>query len=170
MGLGKYELSVEELRWQCDPSLFKFECTKDISPLQEFIGQDRAIQALKFGLNMPDFGYNIYLAGLTGTGKTSILKTHIERLVTEKKARGEPFALYDWCYLYNFRETDRPQIVSLPPGKGRRLLDQISKLLTRFRQELNTSFYSDEYKSLMQKTIKEGKSRLQRVFKQMTRL
>lgn len=169
MELRKYELPVEKLRWECDPSLFKFECTKDIPSLREFIGQDRAIKALEFGLNMPHSGYNIYLAGLTGTGKTSILKTYIERLVADKKARGESFALYDWCYLYNFRETDCPQIVSLPPGKGRRLQDQISGLLLRVRQELNTSFSSDEYKSLMQKTIEEGKSQLQRVYRQMTR-
>jgi len=67
----KYELSVDQLRWQCDSSIFDFDCTKDLTPLREFIGQDRAIRAIDFGLSMNHDGYNIYVAGITGTGKTS---------------------------------------------------------------------------------------------------
>ena len=70
MDIKKYELSADKLRWQCDPSMFDFDCTKDLAPLREFIGQDRAIQAIDFGLSMRHEGYNIYVAGLTGTGKT----------------------------------------------------------------------------------------------------
>ena len=73
MQTKKYEVPVDRLRWRCDPNLFKFECTKDLSPLREFIGQDRAIRAVEFGLSMPNDGYNIYVAGLTGTGKTSMV-------------------------------------------------------------------------------------------------
>ena len=133
MQTKKYEVSVDKLRWECDPNLFKFECTKDLAPLREFIGQDRAIRAVEFGLNMANDGYNIYVAGLTGTGKTSMVKTYIEEADKEREARGETFALEDWCYLYNFKEPDRPQIVSLPQGKGKVFRDEIADLLTKIR-------------------------------------
>ena len=84
--IPKYELSSDKLRWDCDPAIFDFECTKDLAPLREFIGQDRAIGAIEFGLSMNHDGYNIYLAGLTGTGKTSAVKTHINKLLREKKS------------------------------------------------------------------------------------
>ena len=110
MEINKYEVPLEKLRWQCDPSLFEFECTKDLAPLREFIGQERAVRAVEFGLNMANDGYNIYVSGLAGTGKTSMVKTYIERLIAEKQSQGEEFTLHDWCYLYNFKEPDYPQI------------------------------------------------------------
>ena len=165
MQTKKYEVPVDKLRWRCDPNLFKFECTKDLSPLREFIGQDRAIRAVEFGLNMPNDGYNIYVAGLTGTGKTSMVKTYIKRLIAEKEARGETFALDDWCYLYNFQEPDRPQIVSLPQGKGKIFRDQIADLLTRVREEVSKAFSSEEYKTQAKKMVEEGQTSSKRYLK-----
>src|SRR4030043_1428356 len=114
MKLQKYEVPVEKLRWERGPKLFDFECTKDLAPLREFIGQERATRAVEFGLNMANAGYNIYVAGITGTGKTSMVKSYIERVIKERQAHGETFPVDDWCYLYNFKEPDCPKIVSLP--------------------------------------------------------
>ncbi len=164
MEIKKYEVPVDKLRWECDPDLFHFECTKDLAPLREFIGQERATRAVEFGLNMTNSGYNIYVAGLTGTGKTSMVKSYIERVIKERKARGETFALDDWCYLYNFKEPDRPQIVSLPQGKGKAFRDDIANLLSKIRQELGQAFSSEEYKSQRQKTIEEGQTEQQKIF------
>lgn len=66
MDIVKYEISSDKLRWHCDPSVFDFECTKDLAPLHQFIGQERAIRAIEFGLAMEHDGYNIYVAGLRG--------------------------------------------------------------------------------------------------------
>ena len=160
----KYEVAVNKLRWQCDPKLFQFECTKDLSPLREFIGQERAIRAVEFGLNMKNAGYNIYVAGLTGTGKTSVVKTYIERLIRERKSRGETFQPDDWCYLYNFQEPDRPQIVSLPQGKGKGFQSQLTELLARVKDELSKSFSSEEYQTQKKKMVEEGRVKQQKVF------
>ena len=81
MELKKYEIPANDLRWECDPKIFQFQCTKDLAPLREFIGQARATRAVEFGLNMANAGYNIYVAGLTGPGKTSKVKAHIERIM-----------------------------------------------------------------------------------------
>lgn len=160
----KYEVAVSKLRWQCDPKLFQFECTKDLSPLREFIGQERAIRAVEFGLNMKNAGYNIYVAGLTGTGKTSVVKTYIERLIRERKSRGETFQPDDWCYLYNFQEPDRPQIVSLPQGKGKGFQSQLTELLARVKDELSKAFSSEEYQTQKKKMVEEGRVKQQKVF------
>ena len=160
----KYEVAVGKLHWQCDPKLFQFECTKDLSPLREFIGQERAIQAVEFGLNMSSTGYNIYVAGLTGTGKTSVVKTYIERLIKERESRGETFQPDDWCYLYNFQEPDRPQIVNLPQGKGKRFQDQLTELLARVKDELGKAFSSEEYQTQKKKMVEEGRVKQQKVF------
>ncbi|RPH68926.1 hypothetical protein EHM76_07450, partial [bacterium] len=124
MKLKKYEVPVKKLRWVCDPGIFDFECTKDLAPLREFVGQDRATRAIEFGLNMANSGYNIYVAGITGTGKTSMVKAYIERVIKERADQGEKLNLEDWCYIYNFKEVDSPVIASLPQGKGKVFRDE----------------------------------------------
>lgn len=167
MNLKQYEVPLDNLCWRCDPSQFEFKCTKDLAPLREFIGQERAMKAVEFGLNMDKDGYNIYVAGLTGTGKTSIVKAYIERVIAERKTRGEMLAVEDWCYLYNFKEVDCPSIVSFPQGKGKLFQTRMSELLASMRQELGRTFSSNEYKSERQKTIEDSQSQQQKLFEDM---
>ena len=169
MEIKRYEVPVEKLRWECDPKIFDFECTKDLAPLREFIGQERATRAVEFGLNMDNAGYNIYVAGLTGTGKTSMVKSYIEKIIKEKEDRGETFTLEDWCYLYNFKETDSPQIASLPPGKGKSFKDEISNLLDKIRQGLGQAFSSKEYENQKQKIVEEAQAEQQKVFEEISK-
>lgn len=164
---NNYEVPVDKLRWRCDPNLFKFTCTKDLSPLREFIGQDRANKALEFGLSMTNDGYNIYVAGLTGTGKTSMVRTYIKKLIAEKETRGETFTLEDWCYLHNFQDPDRPQIVNLPQGKGKTFRDQVTELLNRVKEEIGKAFSGDEYKNQAKKMVEEGQAKQQEVFEEI---
>ncbi|MDP2729952.1 MAG: AAA family ATPase [Dehalococcoidales bacterium] len=163
----KYAVPVEKLRWVCDPKMFEFECTKDLAPLGEFIGQPRARQAIEFGLNMENKGYNIYVAGLSGTGKTSMVKAHIERVIKERKAAGESFVTEDWCYIYNFKEPDSPRIVNLPQGKGKVFADEMTDLLNKIRLELGEAFSSQEYKNQRQKVIDEGQATQQKLFEEI---
>ena len=168
MELKKYEVPVDKLRWECDPKLFDFECTGDLTPLREFIGQERATRAVEFGINMADTGYNIYVAGLTGTGKTSMVKAYIERVVKEREARGETVDLNDWCYLYNFKEPDTPQIASLPQGKGKAFRKEITNLLNKIRHGLGQAFSSEEYKNQKQKTVEAAQAQQQKLFEEIS--
>jgi predicted ATP-dependent protease len=167
MELNRYEVSADKLRWECDPKIFDFECTKDLAPLREFIGQERATRAVEFGIDMTNAGYNIYVAGVTGTGKTSMVKAYIERVIKEREARGETFDLDDWCYLYNFKKPDNPQIANLPQGKGKALRDEIADLLNKIRQELGRAFSSDEYKNQRQKIMERGQTKQQKLFEEI---
>lgn len=168
MELKKYEVPVDKLRWECDPKLFDFECTGDLTPLREFIGQERATRAVEFGISMADTGYNIYVAGLTGTGKTSMVKAYIERVIKEREARGETVDLNDWCYLYNFKEPDTPQIASLPQGKGKAFRKEITNLLNKIRHALGQAFSSEEYKNQKQKTAEEVQAQQQKLFEEIS--
>ncbi len=165
--ISKYELPADQLKWFCDPNSLPFECTAEITPLKEFVGQDRAVRAIEFGLSMNKPGYNIYVAGLTGTGKTSIVKSYIEKVVKEKEEREGPVRPDDWCYVYNFADPDRPSIVRLPQGKGRTLRDDLNELLKRLKDELSKAFSSEEYNTARKKIVEEGQSQQRSIFEQL---
>jgi predicted ATP-dependent protease len=165
MDIKKYEIPASKLRWECDPNIFEFNHTKNLAPLREFVGQDRAIRAIEFGLSMDREGYNIYVAGLTGTGKTTVVKTYIQRLVERKKVE-EKRKLEDWCYLYNFTDPDHPQIVSLPLGKGKSFRDQIKNLMQKLKEELAKAFSAEEYLSEKKKSVEESQARQQKLLEE----
>jgi AAA domain len=88
---NKYEVPADKLTWLCDLSLLPFNCTADMTPLVDFIGQERAIRAIQFGLGVDKPGFNIFVTGLTGTGKTSIIKAFLKKITTERiPADAEP--------------------------------------------------------------------------------
>src|SRR4030042_4211992 len=169
MDLQNYEVAPDKWSWYCDPCQFDFECTRDLSPLEEFIGQGRAIRAIEFGLAMDRPGYNIYVAGLTGTGKTSAIKTYIQRVIKEREAEFGLHHADDWCYVYSFADPDRPQIVNLPQSKGRRLRDQINDLLERLKRELSRAFSSEEYNTERKHLVEESQNQQRQTFEEMGR-
>src|SRR3990170_7942442 len=109
----KYAVPAEQLNWRCDLSLLPFTCTSEMTPLEDFIGQERAIRAIEFGLGVNKPGFNIFVTGLTGTGKTSMIKAFLKKITSEKRIPQEdsPFP-EDWCYVYNFSDADRPQALN----------------------------------------------------------
>ncbi|MBN1191260.1 MAG: AAA family ATPase [Dehalococcoidales bacterium] len=166
MDIKKYEVKKEQLRVQCDPSMFDFECTSELTPLKEFIGQDRAIRGIEFGLSMKCKGYNIYVAGLSGTGKTSIVKSYVKKMVESRSAEGA-YSPDDWCYIYNFTETDKPGIISLPQGRGKAFKEQTLRLLDYLKENLTRAFSSEEYKSQTKNLLQEGQKEQQRLFEEV---
>ena len=167
MDITKYEVPADKLRWECDPAMFDFDCTENLAPLREFIGQDRAVRAIEFGLAMDHDGYNIYVAGLTGTGKTSVVKTYIDKLVKERQAGDKPCYPEDWCYHYNFSDPDRPQIMNLPQGKGKVFKEKIDELLRRLNEELAKAFSSKEYQAQTKAIAEESQAEQQKMFQEV---
>ena len=159
--LKKYAVPVEKLRWTCPPEIFKFECTTDIEPLKEFIGQERALNSINFGLAVERPGYNLFLTGLTGTGKAATIKARIERFIAEKKAKGIVYQLYDWCYVYNFSDPDRPGILKLSRGLGKSFRDHMEGLLKNLKEEIPKAFRSKEYSKQKQDVMEEHQRKYQ---------
>jgi lon-related putative ATP-dependent protease len=157
----KYAVSADKLRWVCPKDIFPFECTTDIEPLKEFIGQVRAIDSIKFGLTVERAGYNLFLTGLTGTGKAATIKSHLERFITDKKAKGIEYELHDWCYVYNFSEPDQPRILKLPQGVARTFSSNMDELVRKLKEEIPKTFGSEEYTKRKQDIMEEHQRRYQ---------
>jgi len=141
------ELNADELRRVCDPSAFHFETTNDLEPLDQIIGQERAIEALKLGLGIKDDRnrYNIYVAGDSGTGKMSAVEHFLSRV--SREAPQPP----DLCYVHSFDNPHSPRYLELPAGMGSGLRGDIGHLITRLRREIPKVFESDEFKARSKK-------------------
>jgi predicted ATP-dependent protease len=163
MTLNSYEIAAEKLSLNCDPGQFNFKCTKELAPLKEFIGQERAIRGIEFGLAMKNPGYNIYVSGLSGTGKTSIVKTYINRMIQKRTTNGS-FHSQDWCYVFNFTETDKPRILKLPKGRGKTFKEQLLTLQQNLKDGLAKAFSSEEYKNQVKNTVQAGQAEQQKLF------
>ena len=156
------EIPADQLTWRCDLSFLPFTCTKDMTPLEDFIGQDRAIRAIEFGLGVNKPGFNIFVTGLTGTGKTSIIKAFLKRAIT---AQGVPSAdavtPEDWCYVYNFADADRPQALKIRRGWGKVLKSDMEQLVQDLQREAKKMFESDDYAHQRQGTVEQIQKRQQ---------
>ncbi len=107
-----------------------FTCTAEMTPLEDFIGQERAIRAIEFGLGVNKPGFNIFVTGLTGTGKTSIIKAFLKKITAAKAAPDADSATpEDWCYVYNFTDADRPQALRIRRGWGKVLKADMEQLV-----------------------------------------
>ncbi|MBI3995679.1 MAG: AAA family ATPase, partial [Nitrospirae bacterium] len=133
------EVSSDRLRAYFEPDQFSFKTTEELVPQDGVIGQERAVRAMDFGLHIQDRGYNIYVSGVPGTGKNTIVKSMIRR-VAETQPTPE-----DWCYVHNFQDPDRPKALSLPAGKGKEFQRDMDRLIAALRVELPKVFQSKEY-------------------------
>ncbi|MBM3926304.1 MAG: hypothetical protein FJ320_10050 [SAR202 cluster bacterium] len=165
--LERFKLPVEQVRWSIDPAAFPFTCTDDLQPLDGFIGQKRAIDAIHFALEVEKPGYNLLVTGLNGTGKASAIKTHIDDLVEEHLSKNIKFQVFDWCYVYNFTDPDQPKVLRLPQGMGKKFRSQVENLLKNIRSELHKIFNDDEYKAHRKAIEEEGRGRHQRTLEEI---
>ena len=130
------ELTPDELRGVCSVDLFQFADTSQLDPLDEVIGQKRAVQAIDFGLNMKSPGYNIFVTGITGTGKSSIVKEIIGKFAAELPAPD------DWCMVNNFKDEYCPKTFEVPSGKAVLFSKSIHRLIDDLKIELPKAFES----------------------------
>jgi predicted ATP-dependent protease len=132
------ELPVERLRKGCDPAGVA-ESTREMTILETIIGQERAVKALRFGLGIQEPGFNIYVSGMPGTGRTTAVKGFLEEV-----AKGRPVP-DDWCYVNDFREPTRPRALRLPAGRARQFQSDMKALVAAARRDLRAAFESEEY-------------------------
>jgi ATP-dependent Lon protease len=152
------ELSDSKLRWRC-PRDLGFRTTAELDSKPEIIGQPRALAALQLGLEIDSPGYNIFVVGLTGTGKT----TTITRLFEKLKLIGE--IPDDLCYVHNFRRPDEPRAIQLPSGRGCEFQRDMRELVDYIRGSLPQVYESEEYQTRHRKTVEIFKKRGRSIFK-----
>lgn len=142
------QLKPSQLRWQCDPKLLRFKNLKEVSSCEWIIGQPRAIDAIKLGLNVKYPGYNIFITGPVGTGRT----TAITKLLEDLKVKGE---LKDLLYVNNFKNPDMPNLIELPGGQGKRLQHALSRLIRTLKTNIPGVFDSEEYQKRKQRVAEK---------------
>lgn len=135
------KLLPKKLRWSCDPKQFSFKTTKELPDLVDAVGQERALRSIEFGLGVQDAGFNLYISGETGTGRTSTIRN-----LLKIRAKNEP-APQDWLYVFNFKDADSPVCLSLPAGRGNEFAEDMKELVEAFRKDIPKALESREYES-----------------------
>ncbi len=149
---NKYKIPIERLKKVCriEEELNFCRTSKDVEILQGVIGQDRAVKSMEFGLSMNAPGYNIFVLGPQGTGKSTYTQS-----VVSKVAKKGPIP-NDWCYINNFSEWDKPLAISLPPGKGKEFQKDMDKLISNLTiyipKQFEGSTFLQQKDVLVQKT------------------
>ena len=133
------ELAASDLRYTCDPDVFKFKNTAEIQPLDEVIGQERAVHAIDFGLNMTSPGYNIFVTGIEGTGRTTIVRD-----ITSKHAQSLSTPC-DWCMVNNFQDEYRPRPIPVTSGSAVLFSKQMNRLIHLLKNKLPKAFESTSF-------------------------
>ncbi len=132
-------LAVEQYRNSYDVKSVECSSTEELKPLEGIVGQDRAMKALTFGLNIEQIGFNVYVSGIPGTGRKSAVKMFIEEL-----AKAKPRA-HDWIYVNNFANPYEPNAIRLPGGMGRQFKDDMSAFISEAKRVIPKVFESEDY-------------------------
>ena len=137
---SKNELMPKDLKDICNTSIFKFETTKEIEDVTDLIyGQERALNALEFGIDIDVKGYNLYIEGSAGIGKTMYTKRFLEDKASKNKVPN------DWCYIYNFENPNEPVAVSFPAGQGKVFKETMEDFVKDIRRDIKKTFNNDDF-------------------------
>jgi len=157
----KHELQVEQLRRICDPGVFDFKSTAELSVLDNIIGQERAVRATSFGIDIESPGYHMFALGPTGTGKTSMIKDLLDRKSEDQDIPD------DWCYVNNFEDNDKPRTLRLPAGKGCQFEEDMDRLVEDLSNEIPSAFETEDYEKEQEKIEAEFQEQRQVKFKKL---
>ena len=151
----KNELSYQELKVTCNPENFTFTDTSELEGITTGIGQERGIKALEFGINVDIKGYNLYLEGPSGVGKTMYAKNYLDKISKKKKVPN------DWCYIYNFSNPNEPIAVSFPAGQGKEFKETMDTFIKDIRSDIKSTFNNDDFekeKTLIRQDFEEKRA------------
>ncbi len=179
------ELSPNEVYRPCDLRDFRFRTTEEITGFpssslppwfskrfrttnglvgcEDFIGQERAVNAIYFGLGIEHRGYNLYLAGPPGVGKTSSIKAILSMISKNRPTPG------DWCYVYNFEDPNTPKSINLPTGMGKVFKKDMEDLLESLKTNISKAFESKQYEEERQRIINESQRQKEALFEELQR-
>lgn len=149
------ELTYKDLKVNCDPNIFNFSDTSELESINTGIGQERGIKALEFGVNVDIKGYNLYLEGPGGVGKTMYAKNYLDKISKKKKIPN------DWCYIYNFSNPNEPIAVSFPAGQGKEFQETMDIFIKDIRNDIKSTFNNDDFekeKNLIKQEFEEKRS------------
>ena len=133
------EVKPADLKKECKPTTLKFKSTEELEPFDGIIGQERALNAVKTAINIPQKGFNLYLSGDVGFGKTTYALNIINKAAKKQKAPN------DFCYIYNFDNVNEPIALELPAGMGKELKEDMNKFIKYIQSSLSSLFGSEDF-------------------------
>ncbi|MEO0094068.1 MAG: ATP-binding protein, partial [candidate division WOR-3 bacterium] len=151
--LTQFKVPKEKLRWYCDPELLGFKTTEELKPCARIVGQRRAVDALRMGLEIESLGYNIFVTGPVGTGRTTTVRCLLDEIEKDKKVPD------DKCYVNNFRNPDMPRLIRLPAGKGRRFQKDMDNLIDYLVKNIPLILESERYQKRKTEIVEGFKER-----------
>ncbi|HEY7555671.1 MAG TPA: AAA family ATPase [Candidatus Binatia bacterium] len=157
------ELTAEQLRFHAKLD-GKFSSTQELSGMQEFAGQERALAALELGIGIAGRGYNIFVSGLTGAEKLETLRRWVQQRAADAPTPG------DWVYVHNFQHPDAPRAIYLEAGDGNRLSQMMQDLVKTLREELPKAFRQEAFDKEKSLLIEKYNNRAQELNEQFAAL
>jgi ATP-dependent Lon protease len=154
------EVPVEQLRWRCDPDTLPFETTETIQPCEEIIGQDRALEAIRVGLDISSIGYNIFVTGLAGTGRFTTIKCVLEEMNVTGKIPN------DFCYVNNFKNPDMPHMISFPAGQGNAFKKEMETLIETLKKKIPLIFENETYLNKKKEAVEKYRNKQAEMFRE----
>ena len=154
-------LSAEKLRHRFDPAQLDFTSTGELSAYEGIIGQERALSAISFGINIRSQGYHMYALGPVGTGKKTIIYKYLESHAAAKPVPD------DWLYVNNFGDSDTPKALRLQAGKGREFRDDMDQLVEELKTEVPKAFESEAYQKEIQENSRDLNKKSKELFKKL---
>ena len=154
------ELAASELRWQCPGEWVAAASTADVAPSKGIIGQARAVRALEFGLAIDSLGFNVFVTGLTGTGRMTAIELHLRPLAAGGSVPD------DLLYVYNFERPEHPRLLRLAAGRGSVLKEHLERLLRELAENLPGLFEGDEFQQRLELAVEDQKSKQQELLRE----
>ena len=151
-------LRPDQLYSTCDPAEFGSASTDQIPDLATSLGQDRAVEAIRFGIGIQRKGYNIFAYGAPGTGKHTLVRHFLDRTAADMPVPP------DWAYVHNFAEPHKPEVLRLPPGRGCALRADMETLIEELKAAIPAMFESDDYRSRIQALQEQFRERQEKAF------
>ncbi len=155
------KLSYTQARKKCPREFIPCSSTDQMAPLQQIIGQERAVRALQFGLDIKELGFNIFVAGMPGTGRKTAIVGFLE-----ERAKEMPVPP-DWCYVNNFEDPNSPNALKLPTGEGGSFRDDMARFVEEMKGALTAAFESDDYTQRRGETLQSFEEKKNELLKEL---
>ncbi|HSL18866.1 MAG TPA: ATP-binding protein [Methylomirabilota bacterium] len=141
------KLGVDDLAWRCPDDWLDWDSSSEIAAATTIVGQDRAVEAIGFGLDMGGIGYNVFVTGLSGTGRLTTIKSFLEHV------NGDGEVPDDVCFVHNFRNPEEPRALFLEAGAGRRLRDGMESLIDELSESLPKILNDKQFRMRIERAV-----------------
>jgi predicted ATP-dependent protease len=160
----KVSLPHSVLKRTVDYTKFEFETTEQVPELTNIVGQERGRAVMEFGLHVHKSGYNLYVSGIAGTGKTTFTKSLVHE-IAKKDAE-----LFDWCYVNNFEDGYKPKILKLPVGLGKVLQNDMKNLIQNLKTDIPLAFNEENYQKERASILRDLQEKRGEIYQEVNKI